>query len=479
MIHFRCPALAGLAVLLFGLHSNAAEPTSLAPASTPAQSNAAAVSNIINSFRLKPGFKIELVAMEPMVESPVAMAFDENGRLFVAEMRDFPDHREQTPHLGKIRLLEDTDGDGVFDASTVYADNLPWPSAIACYWKGIFVGATPDIFYFKDNNGDGVADTRKIVFTGFGGDPKNLKTDSLLNNFCWSLDNRIHGGASGIGGLINALNTVSTPPVQLGQRDFSFDPIAFRISPEIGSAQSGLTFDNYGRKLQLDYVHGLRSPAYEARYFLRNPFFARPPDLIEVSPAFSVFRYDLLARVAPGTATLKPVPMSRPHGCVIYRGSAFPSNYVDSLFIADPGAGVIHREVLRENGPGLASSRAPDEQNTEFLVSKDPAFQPLQMVNGPDGGLYVADFHGGLGKGRIFRILPSRFQQPAIPKLADAKTYDLVALLASPNGWHRDTAARLLFEERDPAATALLTNVVQNSPCTSSRVAAHYLRPRW
>jgi putative membrane-bound dehydrogenase-like protein len=471
MICFRSLALAGTVFLWVSRFLNAAEvPAAAAPL---VRSSPAIATNIIGSFQLKPGFKIELVAMEPQVESPVAMAFDENGRLFVAEMRDFPDRREQTPHLGKIRLLEDTDGDGVFDASTVYADNLPWPSAIACYWKGIFVGATPDIFYLKDTNGDGIAETRKLVFSGFGGDLKNLKPDSLLNNFTWSLDNRIHGGASGIGGVINAINAASTPPLQLGRSDFSFDPVGFRISAEFGSAQSGLSFDNYGRKLQLDFAHLVRSPAYEGRYFVRNPFFPRPPDLIDVSgPAISVFRYDLTAHPPVGTAAVKPVPMTRPQGCVIYRGSAFPSNYVDNLFLADAAAGIIHREILRENGPGLVSSPAPEEQNTEFLVSKDPAFQPIQMINGPDGALYVADFHGGAGKGRIFRIVPTRFQQPTIPQLADAKTYDLVALLANANGWHRDTAARLLFEEHDPAANMLLTNMVQNSRLPLARFTA-------
>src|SRR5947209_162419 len=116
----------------------------------------------IDTFQIKSGFRIELVAAEPLVVDPIAMAFDENGRLFVVEMRDYPEQRDAK--LGRIRLLEDTDGDGRFDKSTVFADHLPWPTAVICYDGGVFVGATPDLIYFKDTDGDGVADERKVVF---------------------------------------------------------------------------------------------------------------------------------------------------------------------------------------------------------------------------------------------------------------------------------------------------------------------------
>jgi len=130
-----------------------------------------------------------------MVSSPVAMAFDENGRLFVVEMRDYPEGRAQNPHLGRVRLLEDTDGDGIFDSSTIYADNLAWPSAVACYGGGIFVAATPEVIYFKNNPDTGLADDRKIVFSGFGTLSGGPNPEALLNSFVWGLDNRIYGGA--------------------------------------------------------------------------------------------------------------------------------------------------------------------------------------------------------------------------------------------------------------------------------------------
>ena len=145
-------------------------------------------SQALKTFQIKPDFRLELVAAEPLVVDPVAMSFDENGRLFVVEMRDYAERRPE--RLGRIRCLEDTDGDGRFDKSTIFADNLPWPTAVICSGGGIFVGATPDVIFLKDTNGDGVADIRKVVFTGFGSDfapydPNHLNVQSLLNNLTW------------------------------------------------------------------------------------------------------------------------------------------------------------------------------------------------------------------------------------------------------------------------------------------------------
>ena len=153
----------------------------------------------LKSFQIKKGFHLEIAACEPNIASPVALSFDENGRLFVVEMIDYSERREEIPHLGRIRMLEDTDGDGVYDKSTVFADNLPWPTAVFCYDGGIFVGATPDILYLKDTNGDGKADVRETVFTGFAEGVKRINVQGMLNSFSWGLDNRIHGATSGNG----------------------------------------------------------------------------------------------------------------------------------------------------------------------------------------------------------------------------------------------------------------------------------------
>ena len=189
------------------------------------------------SFEVADGFRIEPVAWEPLVVDPVAMAFDEWGRLYVVEMRDYSERRPE--RLGRVRRLEDRDGDGVMDHSSVYVDDLPWPTAVICYDGGIFIGSTPDILYAKDEDGDGVADHRKTVFTGFASDyapyeTNRLNVQALLNSFRWGIDNRIHGVTSGSGGKVVAVDHPERGALNLRGRDFSFDPRRFDIRPEGG-----------------------------------------------------------------------------------------------------------------------------------------------------------------------------------------------------------------------------------------------------
>src|SRR5437773_10592872 len=144
----------------------------------------------LNTFQLRKGFHLELVAAEPLVTDPIAFAFDEDGRLFVVEMNDYPDRKQ---HRGRIRRLVDTDGDGRFDQATVFAKDLRWPSAIHCYGGGVFVGSVPDLLYFKDTNADGIADEKKGVLTGWGSRASTLDPEGVFGSLAWGLDNRIHG----------------------------------------------------------------------------------------------------------------------------------------------------------------------------------------------------------------------------------------------------------------------------------------------
>jgi putative membrane-bound dehydrogenase-like protein len=427
----------------------------------------------VAAFQIKPGFRIELAASEPMVTAPVAMAFDENGRLFVVEMRDYTDQHAATPHLGRVRMLENMNEEGVFQNSTIYADNLPWPSAVACYAGGVFVAAAPDIFYFKDTKADGIADSRQVVLSGFGGtnalDPKRLP-----NNFNWGPDNRIHGVSAGIGGDIWSKGADGL--VSIERSDFSFDPRTLEVYAETGPAESGLSFDSQGREFVSDYVHPIMSPIYQLRYVLRNPYYPRPSGLAVIAdPAAPIFRF-VSEPPQPGqgtrTTNLVAGPMTRACGCVVYRGHAFPTNYLDNVFVADPDAHIIHRLIVRENGLEAVAQRAPEERNTEFLVSRDPSFRPVQLINGPDGALYIADMQAAKDRGRIYRVLPGNIRHTKLPQLGKLKTYELISTLAQGDGWHRDTAARLLYERKDPAAPALLRGTLNRSRLTQARVLA-------
>jgi putative membrane-bound dehydrogenase-like protein len=398
------------------------------------------------------------------------MAFDENGRLFVVEMRG-SDRRGA--NLGRVRMLENMNEEGVFQNSTIYADNLAWPSAVACYAGGIFVAAAPDILYFKDTKGDGIADARQVVMSGFGG--TNILEPSLLpNNFNWGPDNRIHGASGGIGGDITSKGSGS---VSIDRSDFSFDPRTLEVFAEAGPAESGLSFDSRGRKFVCDFFRPLMSPMYELRYASRNPYYAKPPALAVVADsAVPVYRFvsqppqNSAGRQATNVVLSGWETSAR--GCVVYRGRAFPTNYFGNVFIADPEAHMVRRLVLNENGLLVTAQRASDEPNSEFLMSRDSSFRPIQVINGPDGTLYIADMQDDSERGRIYRVLPEKFKRPKFPELGKVKTYDLVSTLAQGDGWHRDTAARLLYERKDPAAPALLRGTLNRSRVPQGRVVA-------
>lgn len=475
--------LAGLVGLAGGLCGAAPGTGSsdLGPGSAPS------VTNQLREFSIEPGFRIEVVAAPPLIGTPAALAFDENGRLFVAEMGD-PPGGAQASHSGVVRRLERADGSNVFTTSTVYADNLAWPSALACYGGGLFVACTPDILYLKDTSGNGVADVRKVVFSGFGGATNPPNAQALLTSFQWGLDNRIHGLTAGIGGIVTALSAPGAGPVSLRGSDFSFDPRALTITPEAGPAQSGLAFDDRGRKFVCDPGRPLRTPMYQRRYVARNPFFARPGEVLEVaSPATPIFEFASPGQINTGGALssstpplpkaderkgLTPAWLMNACGLAIYRGSAFPSNYFGGAFVADPEAHVVHRAVLSDSGLEWVAERAGNEPRTEFLASRDARFRPMQVVNGPEGALYIADQRGGHGDGRIYRIVPRFYAPGKLARLGKYAAYGLVATLASNNGWQGDTAERLLYERREPGGPALLTNMVLNSHLAPARLHA-------
>ncbi|HAM71625.1 MAG TPA: cytochrome C, partial [Verrucomicrobiales bacterium] len=400
----RTTIAAGLGLL----RASGAEPE-VAPGDLP-RTPPVEVRNALKTFQVKPGFTLQVVAAEPLVVDPVAMDFDEEGRLFVVEMRDYSERRDE--RLGRIRMLEDVDGDGRYDKSTIYADNLPWPTALLCYHGGVFIGTTPDILYCKDRNHDGVADTREVVFTGFASDSLNhLNVQALLNSFHWGLDNRIHGSASVSGGHVTSPRFKGRPAIDLRGLDFSFDPRQFDIRPESGGGQHGMCFDNTGHKFVSSNSDHLQQVVYEDRYSRVGSWVDLPPVRRSIAvdgPAAEVFRISpdepwrvirtrwRVTGAVPGMIEGGGRPsgyFTAATGVTVYRGNAYPREYWGDVFVADCGSNLIHHKKLRHQGPDLLAERPPDELHREFIASTDNWFRPVQFVNAPDGTLHVLDMY--------------------------------------------------------------------------------------
>lgn len=420
-------------------------------------------------------------------------------------MRDYSEQADD--YLGTVRLLEDTDGDGRFDRATLFADNLSWPTAIACYDGGVFIGAAPDILYCKDTDGDGRADHREVVYRGFG----RSNVQGLLNSFTWGLDNRIHGATSSAGAKVVRVDDESAEPLVLSGRDFAFDPRTREIVATSGGAQHGMSFNRWGRRFLCSNSDHIQLVMFEDRYVARNPYMEVPSarrsiaadgpqaEVFRISPVepWRIVRTRLRASgVVPGVVEGGGRPagyFTGATGVTIYRGDAWPEEYLDQAFIGDVGSNIVHRKVLRPNGVELIAQRVDD--GFEFVASSDIWFRPCQFYNAPDGGLYILDVYreviehpaslppmikkhldltSGRDRGRIYRIVPADYQQRPQPRLSSATTEELVATLAHANGWHRETASRLLWERQDRTAVAPLIRLAFEAERPEGRMHALY-----
>lgn len=428
--------------------------------------------NLTAAIRVTTGFRLQLVASEPMVMSPVALAFDERARLYVAEQ---PAFNTPTPQPGRIRLLSDPDEEGAFKASTIFAEDVPGIAGIACYNGGVFVAAARELLYLKDTEGTGRANQRRVVFGGFADTTGMARPDAGLNSIVWGPDNRFHIGASGLGlqsGGPGPNASVAIP----GGTDFSFDPRSPQLMPESGMSLSGVAFDQFGRKFTSNFDRPLRLVMYREPSLSRNPFIVLPPQFVEViRPDQPVYR---LATApipgAPGKTTNVTVThyMTNARAPLIYRSPFAGTSAPTYGLVADLSAGLVHREELRAADLVVTATRPAEEVRSEFISSADPEFLPAHMASGPDGGLWLADRRVSPTQGRIYRILPAGARPLPLQNLEGSNTYHLVSLLSHPNAWHRETGARLLYERQDASATSLLTNVIANSRVSSARIGA-------
>jgi len=433
-------------------------------------------------MQLEAGYRIERVASEPDVQSPVAMDFDERGRLFVVEMPGYP---LDTSPSGRVRLLEDRDGDGRFEHSSVFADGLVLPTGVMRWRRGVIVTAAPDVLYLEDADDDGRADRREVLLTGFATtNPQHRVNTPLLG-----LDNLVYlaheGPAEAIiyrdlfgdrGTPLTSPAHPGRPPVPPRRSGVRFDPDTGAVDLLAGHSQYGHGFDEYGHYFTADNSNHARHEVIAARYLERNP------DLLASTAMADIPDHGGAARVFPitkrPTFELLTEAGQFTSACAItpYTGGAFPGGA--SLFVAEPVHNLVHRDRLAPNGATFTASRVEPER--EFLAAGDAWFRPVFLSVGPDGALYVVDYYRariehpewsasdvqkdpsplyqGRDRGRIYRVVHEsiRGTAPRRPALGTASTADLVAALADRNAWWRRTAQRLLVERRDPAAVPLL-----------------------
>jgi putative membrane-bound dehydrogenase-like protein len=480
---------------------------------------AVAPKDALKTWRVKPGFRLELAASEPQVRDPIAICFDERGRMFVCEMVDYSEMRDADPHLGRVSVLEDKDGDGYYETSAVFADNLSWPTGLIWANGGLYVAATPDIWRFEDRDGDGVAEVRTRAFTGFGTGLKLLNVQGLLNSFQWGPDNRVHVLAGGGNrGVVSCPLRAELPGRELGGRDFWFDPLTHEFGLEPGGAQYGMSFDDLGRKFgcsnsdHLQYwVHN--DPVTDTAAASVVPLPSPRLSIAKDGGAAEVFRLSpdepwRIVRTRWRVAGSVPGGVegggrvsgyfTGATGTTIYRGDAYGPDFLNNSFTGDAGGQLVHRKRISVGPDGLTltGERPADEAGMEFAASNDTWVRVVNFANAPDGCLHVCDMYreviehpwsipdeikkhldlnSGNDRGRIYRLVPDKpgwTRRSVATGLAAADTVELVKTLGHPNGWHRDTASRLLSERQPTGAVALLEALLKGSPNELARLHA-------
>lgn len=420
------------------------------------------------------GYHLQLVASEPMVSQPTAIAWDGDGRMYVAEMNtymlDVNGSHEHEPTC-KIKLLEDTNGDGVMDKMTVFADNLILPRTLQPLDNGrLLVSLTwsNSVYCFQDTNGDGVADKKWLAYENNGTNTNNLEHQK--SGLIWNLDNRLY---------------------------LTYDPVRYtvkgdKVIPDTlidGTAgQWGMGNDDYGRLFYSSA--GGEDPAYMYQQNVHYGQFDFPDrydkDFVAVWPI--VTTPDVqggFGRMRYPDSTLNHFTAS--NGQSIFRGDKLPADMRGDLFICEPVGRLIRRAKVNDDNGKITLRNAYDK--AEFLASTDINFRPVNTITGPDGTMYIVDMYHGIiqesewtkadsylrpkilqkglqnniGRGRIFRLVHDDFKlSKEKPHMLEETSAQLVEHLNSMNGWYRDNAQKLLVLRNDksviPALKALAVN---------------------
>jgi len=488
--------LFSLSIFLFGLLVAGCGHSPSSPFSESAE-------KALSTFQVPTGFKIELVASEPLISDPVDMTIDEEGKMYVVEMHGYPLNLN---HTGKVILLTDKNGDGKMDTRTIFADSLTLPTGVMRWKNGILVTDAPNVYYFEDTTGDGKADIKKTVLTGFA----LTNPQYLVNRPVYGIDNWIYLAHEGIeetkiypkqfGDTGNAITFPSASdaprlPLNAQGRIVRFKPEEFLLEEGSGSTQFGQSFDKWGHHFLVANDNHIYFEAIANQYLKRNGEQivgdATEPisdhgQACEVYPITKNPENQLLTDVGVTTSTC---------GILNYLGGAFPEKFnQDISFVCEPVSNLVHVDRLKDNGASFTASRILDHK--EFLASTDPWCRPVNLSIGPDGALYLVDYYreiiehpewmsdsaaksnrlyNGYNKGRIYRITTS----DAAPiswtthlNMNHSSDEELVEKLADPNIWWRLNAQRLLIDRKHPQVIPTLTKLFRHSKSPLGRLHA-------
>ncbi len=447
----------------------------------------------MKKMELVPGYTIELVAAEPDVVDPVAFTWDADGKLYVAEMGDYP----ANPGGGRIKLLVDKDGDGKPDGHTLFADGIPFPNGLLAHRDGILVTAAPDILYLKDTNGDGKADQREVILTGFNAGNQQLR----VNGLAWNYDGWVYAANGRNGGNITSPKRPDAPAVNIDRHDLRFKPDTGEVEAVAGFSQFGNAFDAVGNRFINWNTIPIRQVIFPLDVALRHPTFPPANDCeILTDPRQDNRVFPISDR--PATFNKEPAGyFNASCGLSIEKGGIFPQPDAGSAFVCEPLFNIVHRRRLIRTGVAFIGIRPETEQDREFLASRDPWFRPVFTQSGPDGCLYIADFYRqwvehpdfvrpelrgsvswdtGKEFGRVYRIRPTNENPRPVPKLTSEPSDRLITYLADPNGPVRDAARRLLLERNDRSVTPALRKLLINTRSTEfGRLNALSLLALW
>jgi putative membrane-bound dehydrogenase-like protein len=446
------------------------------------------IGEALKTIHVCPGFEVQLVAAEPLVMDPVAIDWGPDGKLWVVEMADYPSGIDGNGKPGgRVRFLEDTTGDGQYDKSTLFAEGLSFPNGVLAWGRGILVTAAPEIVYLEDSSGDGKADVRRVLYSGFLEGNQQLRVNGLR----WGLDNWVycasgsHHGGYGKNSQITSHQTGTKQ--QIGSRDFRVRPDTGAIDSQSGPSQYGRNRDDWGNWFGVQNSHPLWHYVLADHYIRRNPHFA-PPD-----PKHQVVT-PTNPRVYPASKLQKRYHSFTQSGrftsacsAMIYRDNhLFDRGSEQHAFTCEPFHNLVQHNLIADDGVSFKFRRDPAEDKTDFFASEDRWCRPVMARTGPDGALWIVDmyrymiehpqwlpqngkdelrpwYRSGSDRGRIYRVVRSDRPARKVPQLADLTPQELVAVLKSPNGWQRDTAQRLIVKGKQQVAIESLQELARTS----------------